>query len=156
MWSRRSSTSTFSPRSAAQRSAIVRPKKPDPTMTRSGFNTHSRMGKQPTVYRPGVRVLARPAPPGAARSSRRPAASPGRDQRPVGDAAHPLGHQPVPAPDDDVADVLGPGGDPELAEAALHRPLGAQQPPSPAPGVRTGADPVADERLGEVRRPGPG
>src|SRR3954447_9799455 len=39
MWRRRSSTSTLRPRSEAQRSATVSPKKPDPTMTRSALNT---------------------------------------------------------------------------------------------------------------------
>src|SRR5918992_4758916 len=39
MWCRRSSTRTFSPSSSAQRSAMVRPKKPEPTTTRSGVDT---------------------------------------------------------------------------------------------------------------------
>src|SRR5665647_439857 len=37
MWLRRSMTVTFRPNSRAQRSAMVRPKKPDPTTTRSVF-----------------------------------------------------------------------------------------------------------------------
>src|SRR3954454_13953649 len=44
MWCRRSTTRTLRSSSLAQRSAIVSPNRPEPTTTRSGFNTHSWVG----------------------------------------------------------------------------------------------------------------
>src|SRR5881394_3557435 len=67
MWRRRSRTRTFRPSSLAHRSAMVRPKKPDPTTTRSGCDkvrTPDR-SRPASLARGGARTWNRAHAPGA-------------------------------------------------------------------------------------------
>ncbi len=72
------------PSSLAQRSAIVSPKKPDPTMTRSGFNAHL------LVWAATRESIGRPAAEPPRRAPRLAI------RAPVGDRAQPLRHETVP------------------------------------------------------------
>src|SRR5680860_6126 len=106
MWWRRSRTRTLRPSSFAHRSAIVSPKKPDPTITRSRFTHHS--------YRGGRGSL-----------TTRPRATVG-DQASVGDPTQRFGDEPVATPHYDVAEILPARGDAESPEPVLQGELGAE------------------------------
>src|SRR5690554_2036489 len=107
-------TRTLSPNSLAARSATVKPKKPEPTMSRStDTSTPSRMettSNEPTVGNP---------------------ANPDRNQT-VASANH------------DVAQVLQRSGEAHLAELPLQPQLGLQLAETAAPGVCAITDPVHD------------
>src|SRR5436190_18700623 len=66
MWRRRSSTRTLSPSSLAHRSAMVRPKNPEPTTTRSGLDKVKLLiGRGPvSLARAGARTWNRAHAPG--------------------------------------------------------------------------------------------
>ena len=113
-------SSTRRPRSLAHRSAMVSPKKPDPTTTRSAF-TRPPTGRSRRLRLAALgpaRGLAAPPPPCRVV----------RDDRAVHRAAQPPGDQPVAAADQHVAHVLGGEVKPAPAELALQPQLGAEQP----------------------------
>src|SRR3954452_7148544 len=101
MWSRRSATRTRTPSSRAQRSATVRPKSPEPAMTRSAFTCH--LGGDGGGWRGG-----------GARC----------DEAPVQRSADPGRRQPVAAADADVAHVLGACREAAVQQLALQAQLG--------------------------------
>src|SRR5680860_1331247 len=114
MWWRRSSISTFSPSSFAQRSAIVRPNRPDPTMTRSAFN------RQLLRWGRGEMSLSVSRSPIDSRA-------PVGDQCAVGGLAQQLRHKTISAADRNVAQVLPPGGESQITEPSLQSQLRAKQ-----------------------------
>src|SRR5258707_1589161 len=162
---------TRRPSSAAQRSAIVSPKRPDPTTTRSVVmfsRSHRRrrfslklgrniggvpfryVRKIPVLTMSRSGVLRRPnhGRPGL------PAPGVARHEGPVHRAAAPPGHEPVAATDDHVAQVLSARDKAGAPELALQPELGGKKPPAAAPPEGARPDSVEAHRLADVQPAG--
>src|SRR5690554_3862321 len=120
MCDRRSMTRTLSPNSLAARSATVKPKNPEPTMSRS-TDTSTPLRMETTSNEPTV-----------------------------GNPANPHRNQAVASANHDVAQVLQRSGEAHLAELPLQSKLGPQLAETATPGVRPITDPVHHQRLRKV------